>query len=149
MAGGVWSTPNAVTTIFTAANLQGLSAGTGITSSAIDNSSTADIFADVIFAVMWQTAPTAGERALELYLLPSPDGTNYATVASNYPQQSLMVARLESVKPSTTVLEYLNTAIITIPPGSFKWHVVNRSIRNVHTSNSTMFAKMRPIQMTV
>jgi len=146
---GVWSTPNAVVSVFSSANLNGLTAGTGITSAAIDNSSQADIFADFIFAIMWASAPTAGSAGLELYLLPAVDGTNYPTVAANYPQKALIVARLETRKGSTTVLEYLNTPILTIPPGSFKWHVVNRSASNLHASNGTMFGKMRPIQMTV
>jgi len=142
-----WSTPNAVATIFTAANLQGLTAGTGITSSAYNNATNADLYADFIFALMWAVAPTAGQRALEIFLLPSPDGTNYATVAANYPQRGLVVANLETRAPSTTVLEYLVTPLISIPPGSFKIHAVNVNAQAVHASDATMFAKMRPIQL--
>lgn len=142
-----WSTPNALTTIFTAANLNGLTAGTGITSSAYNNSTNADLYADFIFAIMWAVAPTAGQRALELFLLPSPDGSNYPTVASNYPQRGLLVAVLETRAPSTTVLEYLCTPLISIPPGNFKLHVTNVNAQAIHASDATMFAKMRPIQL--
>lgn len=145
-----WATPNALTTIFTAANMQGLAADASIISSAYDNSSNADVFADFIVAVMWQVAPSVGEKGFTLQILPSADGTNYPSqrASQGYVNTECWGCNLEVRGASTTVLEYLVTPILLIPPGSFKVVLYNECTKQVHTTDGTMFTKMRPIQMS-
>lgn len=118
-------------------------AGQFMTSGIYDNSKPCDPFADVALAITYASAPTAGTKVAELYILPTVDGTNYAAIDAQFQAQlSLLVATFESRNPSTTVLEYLIAPGISLPPGLFKWIVKNTSGQNFGATGNSL--KMRP-----
>ena len=109
-----------------------------------DNSDALDSVGDIELAVTYGSAPAAGTKVAELYLLPTIDGTNFATVdANNQPQLALLVATFESRLPSTTVTEYLHAPGIALPPGSFKFVIKNTSGQAFSTSSVAKTLRMR------
>jgi hypothetical protein len=109
-------------------------------SSAIDNSSNLDLYMDLELAVQYtSSAPTAGQKVAEVYLVPTTDGTNYAEGSTSItPQQALLVATFESRNGSTSAVERLASLGIPIPVGSFKLELVNTSGKTYASSGNTL-----------
>ena len=141
--------PTAIDTLFAHATLKNLANGAELTSGEIDNTSGLDLWADLIMAVSWATAPTAGVIAFEVYLLPVVDGTNYPSAgADGLPQKALLVGVLETRLPTTDALEYLALRHIKLPPLKFKILISNTSAQAVANDDDvTMFCKLQRYQM--
>jgi hypothetical protein len=85
LAGNLYFQPNSVATLLDDtgaagnASLTTLAAGSAVitTSPGIDNTSRLDYWADFELTIYFGSAPTAGQT-VDLYLLESADGTNYA-----------------------------------------------------------------------
>lgn len=130
--------------------LNALAATTGkAISSALDNSDavaqpTLDLFADLELAVDFVTAPTAG-TVVELYLLPSIDGTTYPDgSASITPQSSLYVGGF-AVR-NTTAAQVMVMRGVALPPGSYKYLVQNTTNQAFPASGSTLRQNTYQIQ---
>ena len=117
--------------------LNSLAATTGkAISSALDNGTNLDLFDDLELAVDFVTAPTAG-TVIELYLLPSVDGTSYPDGdASIVPQASLYVGGF--VVRSTTAAQRMVLRGIALPPGLFKYLLQNTTNQAFPASGSTL-----------
>jgi hypothetical protein len=99
-------------------------AGQAVTT-AIDNSSTLDLYDDVELAVTFASAPTAG-KTVALFLLPSVDGSNYGdgdASTANTPSHFVgtFVAR------AVGTAQRLMLRGVQLPPGLFKYQLINNS----------------------
>lgn len=118
-------------------------------SSALDNSDavaqpTLDLFADLELKVTFASAPTAG-TVVELYLLPSIDGTVYPDgSASILPQSSLYVGGF-AVRAVTTA-QVMVLRGVALPPGSFKLLVQNTTNVAFPATGSTLRMNTYQIQ---
>lgn len=118
-----------------------------VVSSAIDNTSNLDLYMDLRLEIKYtSSAPAAGIKVAEIYLLPSVDGTNYAEGGTSVtPQSSLLVATLESRNGSTSAFEYLAALGIPIPPLNFKLCLVNTSGKTLAATGNTL--KYQPLKL--
>jgi hypothetical protein len=125
-----------VTTVMsTALDALGSSSGKAV-SAAIDNSTDLDLFADLELAVDFVSAPTAG-TVIELYLLPSIDGTVYPDgSASVLPQSSLYVGGF-AVRAVTTA-QVMVIRGVNLPPGVYKYLVQNTTNQAFPATGSTL-----------
>lgn len=116
-------------------------------SGTIDNDAGLDLYCDLELVVQWDTsAPSAGTKIAEVYLLPSVDGTNFPEGSSSLtPQKSLLVATFESRNPSISATERLVASGIPLPPRDFKLLLVNTSGQTYETSGNTL--KLRPYKL--
>ena len=81
-------------------------------------------------------------------MLPSVDGTNYASVdGSNQPQKALLIATFESRNPSTSAVERLTVPGVSLPPGKFKFVLKNTSGQSFKDNSVTKTLKMRAYQL--
>lgn len=113
-----------------------------------DNTTALDLYADFDLAVAYGSAPDAGTKVAELYLLPSVDGTDFAVVdVDNQPQKALLIATFESRNPSTTVVEHMIVPGISLPPGKFMFVLKNTGGEAFASSGVTKTLKMRPFQL--
>lgn len=124
--------------------LNSLAATTGkAVSAALDNGTNLDLFDDLELAVDFVTAPTAGS-VIELYVLPSVDGTNYPDGdTSIVPQASLYVGGF--VVRSTTAAQRMVLRGVALPPGLFKYLLQNTTNQAFPASGSTL--KRNPYQL--
>lgn len=118
-------------------------------SAAYDNTSGLDLFIDAELAIAYtSSAPSAGVKVAELYMLPSVDGTNYPEGGTSItPQGALLVATFESRNGSTSAVERLMATGIPIPPFNVKFLLVNTSGKTLHASLNTL--KTTPYKMQV
>lgn len=135
-----------VTTVMsTELNALGASTGKAI-SSAIDNSdpmAALDLFDNLELAVDFVTAPTAG-TVIEVYLLPSVDGSNYPDGSTSIlPQASLYVGGF--VVRNDAAAQRMVLRGIPLPPGLFKYVVQNTTNQAFPASGSTL--KRNPFQL--
>lgn len=109
-----------------------------------DNSSSLDPFADLELSIAYTTsAPSAGLKVAEVYLVPSIDGTNYAEgTTSLTPQKALLVATFETRNGSTSTVERLVAPGISLPPDHMKFLIVNTSGKTLKSSGNIL--KVRP-----
>jgi len=116
-------------------------------SSTIDNDAGLDLYCDLELAIAYtSSAPSAGVKVAEVYLLPTVDGTNFAVGSTSItPQKSLLVATFESRNGSTSAVEYLIASGIPLPPRDFQLLFVNTSGKTLHASLSTL--KLRPYKL--
>ncbi len=138
------ATPNAASAVLSTELNSLATAGLAISSSAY--SGNLDPFADIELAVKYTTsAPAAGTKVAELYLVPTIDGTNYAEgSASVNPQKALLIAVFESRNGSTSAFERLVQLGVSLPPGSFKFVLLNTSGKTLASSGNTV--TIRPYQ---
>ena len=124
--------------------LDALATSTGkAISAAIDNSTNLDLFDDLELAVDFVSAPTAG-TVIELYLLPSIDGSVYPDgSASILPQASLFVGGF-TVRAVTTA-QVMSLRGVALPPGLFKYLVQNTTNQAFPASGSTL--RRNPYQL--
>jgi hypothetical protein len=110
------------TSDFTAA---AVTAGQGILSAAIDNTTALAPLDDLELLLTFASAPTAGQT-IDIYLLPSLDGTNYPDGAATVlPQLSLLVGNFQVRAVSTA--QRLSARNIEIPPGKYKYFLQDSS----------------------
>lgn len=125
-----------VTVMSTELNAIAASTGKAI-SSAFDNTTDLDLFADLELSVDYVSAPTAG-TVVELYLLPSIDGgTTYPDgSATVLPQSSLFVGGF-AVRAVTT-LQLMVMRGVALPPGFYKYVVQNTTSQAFPATGSTL-----------
>lgn len=124
--------------------LNSLASSTGkAISAAIDNSVNLDLFDDLELAVTFASAPTAG-TVVELYLLPSIDGSTYPDgSATVLPQSALFVGGFAVRAVSTAQVMVMRG--VASPPGSFKYLVQNTTNQAFPASGSTL--RRNPYQL--
>jgi hypothetical protein len=117
--------------------LNALAATTGrAISTAIDNTDNEDLFDNLELAVDFVTAPTANS-IVEVYLLPSIDGTVYPDgSASILPQSSLYVGGF-AVR-NTTAAQVMSLRGVALPPGFFKYLLQNTTNQAFPATGSTL-----------
>ena len=144
MAGDIKLKAGASPTSLLTTGLDSLADGSRALSADYDSSSELDSRADIELAVAYtSSAPSAGARVADLYLLPSIDGTHYAEGGSSLtPQGALFIGAFESRNGSTSSVEYLVLPGIEIPPGHMKFLLVNKSGKSYKSSGNTL--KIRP-----
>jgi hypothetical protein len=124
-----------ITAMSTELNSLGATSGKAI-SSAQDNSATLALFDDVELNVTFGSAPTAG-TVVELYLVTSIDGTNYADGSSSVlPQSSLYVGGF-AVRAVTSA-QRMHIRGVALPPGLFKYLLQNTTNQAFPASGSTL-----------
>jgi hypothetical protein len=117
--------------------LNTLAATTGkAISGALDNTTDLAIWADLELVVTFGSNPTAGQ-VVEVYLVPSVDGTNYAdgdaSIAPPYP--SLVAAF--PVRAVTTA-QRIAFRGVQLPPGLYKYQVSNKTGQAFAASGNTL-----------
>ena len=106
-------------------SLNSLADAAAITSTAIDNSSTLDMYCDLeLYVPSWTSAPTA-DKTCDVYLVRSNDGTNYEDATAARPSVNGAVGSF--VLDNTAGAQRHNLPGILIPPGKFKLLFVNKS----------------------
>ena len=145
MADFKWKS-TAATSLLTS-GLNSLADAARAVSSAFDNSTNLDEYGDLEFTVQYTTsAPSAGTKVAEVYLLPSIDGTNYAEGSTSItPQKALLVGVFESRNGSTSAVERLVVSGVSIPPDHMKFLLVNTSGKTLASSGNTL--KIRPYKV--
>jgi hypothetical protein len=142
-----WATPTSESSIITS-GLDGLTNNSLALSADFDSSTNLDLYCDLSLELCYASAPSAGTKVAEIYLLPSIDGTNYAEGSSSLtPQQALLVAALESRNPSTSAVERLAAPGIPLPPGHMKFAVKNVSGQTLKDNTVAKALKIRPYQL--
>jgi hypothetical protein len=133
------------TAMSTELNALGATTGKAI-SSAIDNSTDLDLFANLELAVDFVSAPTAN-TIIEVYLLPAVDdtGTVYPDGSSSIlPQSSLYVGGF-AVRAVTSA-QVMMLRGIALPPGFYKWLVQNTTNQAFPATGSTLRANCYQLQ---
>lgn len=127
--------------------LNSLGDGSRAISSAIDNDAGLDLFCDLELAIAYtSSAPSAGIKVAEVYLIPTVDGTNFGEGSSSItPQKQLLAAVFESRNGSTSTVEYLVASGIPLPPRDFKLLLLNTSGKTLHATLNTL--KIRPYKL--
>lgn len=102
-------------------------------SSAVDNTSNLDLFMDLELYVHTQGSARSAGATVEVYILPTVDGTNYADATYGNPE-------LVAVFPldAATTARYGIRRDIPIPPGSFKLALYNRTGQAFAATTSTL-----------
>lgn len=146
MANIKWATPTSVATLLDTSLDDLAIAGEAESADYVNTNN--DLYADFELVVCYATAPAAGVKAAELYLLPKLDGTNLPSVTSSgLPQKALLIGALESVLPSTTVAERLVLLGVSIPPGTFRIRLSNTSGQAYKNNTVAKTLKIRPYQL--
>jgi hypothetical protein len=125
--------------------LNALAATTGkAVSAALDNSGDLDLFDNLELSVTFASAPTVG-TVIEVYLLPSVDGTNYPDGSSTVePQSSLFVGGFAVRAVNTAQVLVLRG--IALPPGLFKYLIRNTTNQAFPATGSTL--QRNPYQLS-
>ncbi len=104
-------------------------------STAVDNSSNLDLYADFLLTVTFGTAPSAGTTC-DLYVMPSLDGTTYADGGSSViPAKNLYVGSFYVRNVTTAQVMALNNILI---PQYFKLVIVNNTGQTMAASGNTL-----------
>lgn len=131
MATITYETPSSFTNALTT-ELNSLADGSSTAaSSAIDNSTNLDLFADVS-AILGSINPTATSARIDVHLVPRlGDGSTYADIGA---------ATVVATIPVTTgsAAKNLGTIGIRIPPGHYKLAVTNRTGVTLAASGNTV-----------
>jgi hypothetical protein len=115
-------------------------------SDVIDNSTTGYMFADFEFNLGSFAWPNAADNAIELYIIPSVDGTNYPEynggggTGDEQENNQLFVGSVTGPSNETTTAR-LAIRGIELPAGKFKVGIRNRAGQ---TLNATNTCKWRP-----
>jgi hypothetical protein len=111
------------------------SAAASAASAAIDNSTNLDLYDDLELLVTFGTGPAVG-RSVDVYQLPSVDATNYADGGGAVVPNALLVASFPV--RSVTTAQRLVQPNVAIPPGSFKYAVVNNTDQAMAATGNTL-----------
>lgn len=135
MATVTWESPTSFTNALTT-GLDSLASGSATAAStAIDNSTNLDMFAD--FSAILGSINPSGTPYLELHLLPRlGDASTYADRSTSTLAGQLVVTTGSSAKSGMFVS--FNGGPIIIPPGLFKVQVVNQTGVSLAASGNTV-----------
>ena len=127
--------------------LDSLADGGRAISDAIDNDTGLDMYADIEYEVRYtSSAPAAGVKVADIYLLPTIDGTNYPEGSTSLdPQKSLLVGSLESRNGSTSAIERLVLPGVPLPPRDYKVLLKNTSGKTLHSTANIV--SIRPFKL--
>lgn len=104
-----------------------------VATSGIDNTANLDLWADFQLNVTFGSAPTAG-TTVDLYLIPSLDGTNYADSGVTLGPYYVGAFPLRA----TTSAQIQVVTRVPLIPGKFKPYVVNNAGQAFPASGSTV-----------
>ena len=107
----------------------------------VDNSTNKYLFADIEL-YMPSVAFTGADSAMELYIVPSVDGTNYPNWTDNVTtdEQENNIHFVGSMPTSgTTANQRLVLRAVALPPGKFKFAVRNRGGVTLTTGNTLKY----------
>lgn len=116
-------------------------------SSEVDNSSTKYMMCDVEVYLASLTAGTTGDEAVEVYIVPSVDGSNYpdwTTGTSDAQENNQYYVGSVTIKQSGAATKRGVMRNVALPNGTFKWAVRNRVNSALAASGNTL--KWRPHQ---
>lgn len=124
--------------------LDSLANGSSAITAALDNGTDRSIWDDLELVVTFGTAP-ALNAPVEVYLVPSVDGTNYADgSATVLPSPNLLVGTF--LVRAVTTAQRVAIRKIELPPGLFKYLVRNQAGQAMAASGNTL--KRRPYEMS-
>jgi hypothetical protein len=148
-------TPGSWTDAFAAADFNALANGSGLlsTATAVSNGSSLDLYADLSWICVTSTfTPTAGGH-LAFYLLPLlHDGSSYpsATSSATAAAQAQITYLVGTIALGASAQSHKGIITgIRIPPGTFKWYMVNRSGAALPSSSTNMTCQYRLSSETV
>lgn len=119
-----------------ASELNSLASGSySAASAAIDNHTNLDLYVDFLLTVTFGTAPTAG-KTVDLYLIPSPDGTTYADGGGAVAPASALKVGSFQVRAVTTAQEMALFNILI--PQYFKLVALNNTDQAMASSGNTV-----------
>lgn len=108
-----------------------------------DATTAADLYGDIEIVATYGTAPTAG-TTIDVYLIPSADGTNYADGGGAVaPAKGLMVGSGEL--RAVTTAQRMVIRDVPLPPGLFKVVAQNNGGQTLAATANTV--KIRPHSM--
>jgi hypothetical protein len=145
-----YTAPSSWANAFESADFNALANGGGIlsTSTAVDNSTTRYLFAQVSFIMVTSTMSPAVGAHLALLLLPLlhdgstyPDNENTSTAANLPPAAYVRGIIPFRYKASQSCSGFADR--IMVPPGAWKWYVINRSGVALPSSSSNMSCRYR------
>ncbi|MGE3620741.1 MAG: hypothetical protein AB7L84_09790 [Acidimicrobiia bacterium] len=110
-------------------------------SSAIDNTSALELFADLELVVAAQGSARSAGAVVDVYIVPSVDGTNYADLEATCSEPIATFAL-----DAATTARRLAARDIPIPPGLFKLAVRNRTGQSFASSGSTLKYRTHSVQ---
>lgn len=124
--------------------LNSLASGSSAITAALDNGTDKSIWDDLELVVTFGTAP-ALNAPVEVYLVPSVDGTNYVDGSSTVlPSPNLLVGTF--LVRAVTTAQRVAIRKIELPPGLFKYLVRNQAGQAMAASGNTL--KRRPYEMS-
>jgi hypothetical protein len=112
--------------------LASLANGSGRCSTAVDNSSSNGISADIYLSIKTGASGVSSTGYIDVYLVSSEDGTNYedafaGTDAAFTPVNARKIGIISAVANATTYKAVINTALIGDLPRKFAVAVVNNT----------------------
>lgn len=116
-------------------------AGTSVASAALDNSTNLDLFADLTFTIATQGSARSAGANVAVYMVQALDGTNYDDVNAG---TSELVA-VFSFDAATTARQSTRRDI-PIPPGLYKFFVVNNTGQAFAASGNILEHRMHSIE---
>lgn len=127
-----------------ATELNSLASGTNsAASAAIDNSASHAIYHDLELVCTFGTAPAANS-AVEVYIVPSVDDTNYADGGGSVTPAGNLLAGVFFVRAVTTA-QRVALRGVEVPPGSFKYVLRNTSGQAMAATSNTL--RYRPHEL--
>lgn len=124
--------------------LNSLASGSSAITAALDNGTDKSIWDDLELVVTFGTAP-ALNAPVEVYLVPSVDGTNYGDGSSTVlPSPNLLVGTF--LVRAVTTAQRVAIRKVELPPGLFKYLVRNQAGQAFAASGNTL--KRRPYEMS-
>lgn len=142
--------PSSWADAFAAADFNALANNGGklSTATAVSNGTGRYIHADVSFIMVTSTVSPTGSALLALYLLPLlHDGSSYpdnedTTTAANLAATAYLVGSIGFRTKATQSIKGGLTGIL-VPPGTFKWYMVNRLGVALPSSSTNMTCQYR------
>ena len=133
IAGAITATTELSTEFNSLANNAGTAA-----SGAIDNTANLDIEGMCELTVTFGSNPTA-DSTIDLYLIPSLDGTNYADYTSGTTPVASLTHYIGSfVVKATTSAQRVTTRVFNLPATKFKLAAINKSGQAFPSSGSVL-----------
>ena len=129
-------------TVIGTAQISALGNGTGASASAFPNGTSANLWikGGFLFSGQFGVAPNSGS-GLELYLIPSYDGTNYAD--GNSAIFPLAHYKGTFIARNVTTLQILSLDDVPLPPVNFLALLVNKGGQTLSGNNFLAFTPIR------
>jgi hypothetical protein len=112
-----------------------------ISSSAVSNSTELDLLCDAELVVGFGSSPSVG-ALIELYFLPSVDGSNYPEGSGTLDPQSVLRVGTFEVRLAQTSAQRLVIPRIPLPPATFHTIIKNGTTQAFASSSNTL--KLKP-----